>query len=116
MESVLYFENKKYILVKQAALLTDYSKDYVSQLCRQKKVDSRRVGNVWYVSEDSLTSYKDTPSNFDFSKNFKPDSIKKETLSNLKTTTPVITTVPNDFSKNKNNWHKRTRINPHTNV
>ena len=70
MVSELFFDNKKYITVKDAARLTAYSKDYVGQLCRHNKVDSRRVGHTWYVGEESLLAYKSTPTTFDFSKNF----------------------------------------------
>ena len=69
MVSEIFFENKKYFSVKDASSLTGYSKDYIGQLCRSNKIISRRIGRVWYVEEDSLLNYKNTPTTFDFSKN-----------------------------------------------
>ncbi|HEY0220779.1 MAG TPA: helix-turn-helix domain-containing protein, partial [Candidatus Paceibacterota bacterium] len=71
MGSDLFFENKKYISAKDAAALTSYSKDYVGQLCRAGKVEAKRIGHTWYVSEDSILAYKSTPTTFDFSQNLK---------------------------------------------
>ncbi|MFZ2694032.1 MAG: helix-turn-helix domain-containing protein, partial [Minisyncoccia bacterium] len=80
MVSDIFFDNKKYISVKDASTLTGYSKDYIGQLCRHKKVLSRRIGRTWYVEEESIVTYKDTPTTFDFSKNFysKANSSPKE--------------------------------------
>ncbi|MFZ2522898.1 MAG: helix-turn-helix domain-containing protein, partial [Minisyncoccia bacterium] len=72
MGSDLFFENKKYISAKDAAKLTGYSKDYVGQLCRGNKIEAKRIGHTWYVSEDSILKYKTTPTTFDFAQNLKP--------------------------------------------
>jgi hypothetical protein len=61
VSSELFFENKKYISAKDASALTGYSKDYIGQLSRQNKIDSRKIGKVWYVSEESLLNYKNLP-------------------------------------------------------
>ena len=58
MGSEIFFDNKKYISAKEAGRLTKYSQDYIGQLCRQRKVDSRRVGRIWYISEESMLNYK----------------------------------------------------------
>src|SRR3989344_6243485 len=58
MNSGLVFDNKKYISAKEAASLTGYSQDYIGQLSRGNKIDSKRIGRVWYVCEDSLLRYK----------------------------------------------------------
>src|SRR5882724_10087268 len=71
MSSVVYFENKKYISAKDAASLTSYTSDYIGQLCRNNHVDSKKIGRTWYVSEESILNYKNTPTNFDFSQNLK---------------------------------------------
>ena len=63
MNSDLFFDNKKYISVKDASSLTSYSKDYIGQLCRQNKIKSKRIGKGWYVEEDSILNYR----------NFSPD-------------------------------------------
>jgi hypothetical protein len=55
MESIL-IDGREYISTKRATELTKYSKDYVGQLCRSKKVLARRVGRNWYA--DKL-SHKD---------------------------------------------------------
>lgn len=70
MNSEVIFEGKKYISIKEASSLTSYSKDYIGQLSRQGKVVSKRLGKKWFVEESSLLNYKNTPTTFDFSKNF----------------------------------------------
>jgi hypothetical protein len=60
MGSELFFDNKKYIPVRDASALTGYSKDYIGQLCRANKIDARRIGKIWYVSEVSILSYEPT--------------------------------------------------------
>jgi hypothetical protein len=62
MSSALFFENKKYISAKDASALTGYSQDYVGQLSRGNKVDSKKIGKVWYVNEESILNYKKLPS------------------------------------------------------
>ena len=88
MVSDIFFENKKYISVKDASSLTGYSKDYIGQLCRSEKVLSKRVGRVWYVEEESLLTYKNTPTTFDFAKNLYS---KKE--AQIVTENPVVNTT-----------------------
>ncbi|MDQ5969453.1 MAG: trimeric autotransporter adhesin, partial [Patescibacteria group bacterium] len=60
MSSELFFENKKYISTKKAAAISGYSNDYVGQLCRGNKIDAKRVGRAWYVSEESILNHKKT--------------------------------------------------------
>gem|GEM_PF-5288417 len=48
-----------YIPVKRAAMLADYTADYVGQLCRAKKLEATRVGRAWYVSENSIIAHKE---------------------------------------------------------
>ncbi|HRH26991.1 MAG TPA: hypothetical protein PLZ99_02410, partial [Parcubacteria group bacterium] len=94
MVSDIFFENKKYISVKDASALTGYSKDYIGQLCRSNKIISRRFGRIWYVEEESLFNYKNTPTTFDFARNLYPNkntdsvSVKVEEVSK--------TVVPNE--------------------
>ncbi|MBA3733088.1 tail fiber domain-containing protein [Patescibacteria group bacterium] len=64
MNSELFFDNKKFISTKEVSTLTGYSQDYIGQLSRSKKVDSRRIGRVWYISEESILKYKNSPSDF----------------------------------------------------
>ncbi len=65
----LTINNKKYVTVREAGKLTGYSKDYLSQLARSGKVDSRRVGLMWYVNEESVLQYKSNPTDFDYTTN-----------------------------------------------
>ena len=58
MNGELYFEGKKYISSSRAAKLSGYVNDYIGQLCRDGKVESRMVGRSWYVSVDSLLEHK----------------------------------------------------------
>jgi hypothetical protein len=56
--SLSFGDNKKYISAKKASLLTGYSQDYIGQLARGNKIDSKRIGRVWYVSEESILNYQ----------------------------------------------------------
>ena len=53
-------DGKQYISSKRASDLSDYSQDYIGQLARGGYIDAKRVGGMWYISMDSLTSYKDS--------------------------------------------------------
>jgi hypothetical protein len=58
MNGELFFDGKKYISSKRAAQISGYANDYIGQLCRGEKLESRMIGRSWYVSLDSLVSYK----------------------------------------------------------
>lgn len=51
---------KKYVKATDIARELGYTRDYVGQLCRGKKVDSHLVGRSWYVSENSIREYRQT--------------------------------------------------------
>jgi hypothetical protein len=57
MSSSLFFDNKRYISIKEAGSVTGYSRDYIGQLARSNKIDSKRVGRTWYVEKESLLKY-----------------------------------------------------------
>ncbi len=57
MSPTLFFDNKKYLSAKDAGKLTGYTTDYIGQLCRSGKLDCKRIGRVWYVSEKSILEY-----------------------------------------------------------
>ncbi|OHB00207.1 MAG: hypothetical protein A3E94_01315 [Candidatus Zambryskibacteria bacterium RIFCSPHIGHO2_12_FULL_44_12b] len=63
MNGDLFFEDKKYISSKRAAQISGYANDYIGELCRANKIDSRMVGRSWYVSLDSILWYKETLQN-----------------------------------------------------
>ncbi|MEA2715144.1 MAG: hypothetical protein QOG91_172, partial [Candidatus Parcubacteria bacterium] len=57
MNDSFKIEGRYYISAKRASEISDYSADYVGQLCRGKKVDCRRIGRSWYVTEESLNHH-----------------------------------------------------------
>jgi hypothetical protein len=57
MDSVV-LGGKKYISSKRASEITGYAKDYIGQLCRAGKLDARRVGRNWYVSEEEAREHQ----------------------------------------------------------
>ncbi len=60
MNGELYFDGKKYISSSRAAKISGYVNDYIEQLCRDGKVEARRVGRSWYISFESLLLHKQT--------------------------------------------------------
>jgi len=54
------FGDKDYVKASEIAKRFKYTQDYVGQLCRSGKVDSRLVGRTWYVVPESVTSYRKT--------------------------------------------------------
>jgi hypothetical protein len=50
--------DKKYISAKRVHELYGYTSDYVGQLCRAGKLDSKMLGRSWFVNEDSIINYK----------------------------------------------------------
>ncbi|MEQ1561703.1 MAG: helix-turn-helix domain-containing protein [Nitrospira sp.] len=66
MTEELFFDNKKYISAKDASQKTGYSKDYIGQLIRGNKLDSKRIGRLWYVTEQSILDHQKTSSEKDF--------------------------------------------------
>ena len=56
----LFVGDEKLISTPRAAELTSYSKDYIGQLCREEKIECRRVSGNWYVDESSLKRYQET--------------------------------------------------------
>lgn len=58
MKDSLILEHKKFISAKQASVLVGYAQDYVGQLCREGKIESKMVGRTWFVSEESILNHK----------------------------------------------------------
>lgn len=54
MSTVLLFENREYIASRDAARDSGYSLDYISKLCRSKKLNAKLIGKSWFVEKDSL--------------------------------------------------------------
>ena len=57
MTSFVEIDGKKFQTAKDAASLSGYSRDYISRLAREKKIDAHQVGRQWFVSLDSLSDY-----------------------------------------------------------
>lgn len=58
MKDALILEHKTYISARRAAEITGYTSDYVGQLCRAGKIESKVVGRSWFVLEESLLNHK----------------------------------------------------------
>lgn len=54
----LTIDGKVYVSSKRAAALSGYAKDYIGQLCREGRVDSKLVGRSWYVYEPSIREHR----------------------------------------------------------
>ncbi|MDB5189452.1 MAG: uncharacterized protein JWL82_409, partial [Parcubacteria group bacterium] len=49
--------DKKFIPTKVAAKLSGYNSDYISRLCRERKIVGSQVGRVWFVEKASLEKF-----------------------------------------------------------
>ena len=58
MEDVIRDGDEKLISTARGAEISGYSKDYIGQLCREEKIECRRVSNQWYLHEGSLREYQ----------------------------------------------------------
>lgn len=58
MKDSFISQGKKYISAKRASEISDYSSDYIGQLCRAQKLDCQVVGRVWFVAEESLQNHR----------------------------------------------------------
>ncbi|MFT5352426.1 MAG: hypothetical protein ACI9GH_000281, partial [Candidatus Paceibacteria bacterium] len=50
-------DNKKYIPSKEAGDLLGYAPDYVSRLCREGKLEGKKMGRAWFVEEESIQKF-----------------------------------------------------------
>ena len=57
MNDEIFFSGKRYISAGSAAPSVDFTRDYVARLCREGKIEARRVGKQWYVEMESLKSF-----------------------------------------------------------
>ena len=58
MKDSIIIEGKEYISSRRASEMAKYSNDYVGQLCRMKKVESRKVGRIWFIEKESLLAHQ----------------------------------------------------------
>ena len=57
MQDYIFVEGQRYISAKKAAQDTGYTSDYVGQVAREGRVDSKKAGRIRYVNEDQIKSY-----------------------------------------------------------
>lgn len=57
-ETLVGIDGKEYISASRASDVSGYHQDYVGQLARSGKVDSRQIGNRWYVERGKLMAHK----------------------------------------------------------
>ena len=57
MKHIYILQGKKYISSKRASEISEYSSDYIGQLCREGKLVCQRMGHTWFVTEDSLRAH-----------------------------------------------------------
>ena len=60
MANSLILQDKNYISAKQVQSLFGYTSDYVGQLCRAGKLESKMIGRSWFVTEQSIIDYKNS--------------------------------------------------------
>src|SRR3989344_2053381 len=58
MSDEVFLEGKSYVSAKRASEISGYARDYIGQLARGGLIGAQRVGGLWYVSLDSLTTYQ----------------------------------------------------------
>ncbi|HWP61702.1 MAG TPA: hypothetical protein VN495_03795, partial [Candidatus Paceibacterota bacterium] len=52
-----FIDGKKFISSKEASNITGYAQDYISRLCRGKKIRGRLVGKNWFINLESLVEF-----------------------------------------------------------
>ena len=57
MNPVLYFDGRAHVAAADAAVEANLTRDYVSLLCRRRRIAGRRVGRNWYVDHAALRSF-----------------------------------------------------------
>lgn len=75
MKDIFILEGKKYISSRRASEISDYSSDYIGQLCRAERLECKMIGRAWFVTEDSLNFHK---------KSVLQDEVYRNRVENLK--------------------------------
>ncbi|QQG37864.1 MAG: hypothetical protein HYS26_04550 [Candidatus Kaiserbacteria bacterium] len=57
MTDEIFFDGTRYISAAEAARTAGFTRDYVARLCKDGRVQGRRIGTNWYVSSDSLDTF-----------------------------------------------------------
>jgi len=53
----IYISGACYLPARNIARQHGYVRDYVTRLCREGKVQGRRLGTLWYVNTDSFAAF-----------------------------------------------------------
>lgn len=64
MSEEMEIDGKQYISSKRASVISGYAQDYIGQLARKSLIEARRIGGLWYVSMESLDTYKQKAAEF----------------------------------------------------
>src|SRR4051812_41884706 len=75
MSDDLHFGGVRYISASDAAEQVGFTRDYISKLCRDGKVQARRIGKNWFVEPDSLFEFLGT---IETSKNQRNEKLSAE--------------------------------------
>lgn len=82
MKHTVIFQGKKYISSKRASKVSDYSSDYIGQLCRAGKLDGKMFGHTWFITEESLIAHQAISAS---AESFKNRALNFKKLSSSKT-------------------------------
>ena len=82
MKHTVIFQGKKYISSKRASKVSDYSSDYIGQLCRAGKLDGKMFGHTWFITEESLVAHQAISAS---AESFKNRALNFKKLSSSKT-------------------------------
>jgi hypothetical protein len=92
MKDIFIIEGKKYISSRRASEMSEYSSDYIGQLCRANKLDCKMVGRAWFVTEESIHLHKALISREEVGRN-RINNLKGTSLS-VKTAAVVVNDSP----------------------
>lgn len=53
----IFFDGATYISAAKAAASKGVARDYIARLCKEGKLEGRRVGTHWYVNKDSFQTF-----------------------------------------------------------
>ena len=60
MDNAIFVDGKEFISAVRASKKIGYSRDYIGQLCRAKKIPGKLIGKTWYVDYSALTLHRKT--------------------------------------------------------
>ncbi|MDD2935295.1 MAG: hypothetical protein PHX25_02355, partial [Candidatus Pacebacteria bacterium] len=95
MREEIILNGKKFLSLKTAARETNYTNDYIGQLCRSEKINSQMVGKIRFVEEDSLSDYVKKANGF---VNIKNTDIENAVVENAKDLGDFSSVRDTDFS------------------